>query len=74
MEKSVGSCEPRQRWGLNDYLVYFFYGGGGRGAGALLAPVIFPRFLSFLTPSALQPWEWASRDDRSASKGLVTQT
>lgn len=30
MEKSVGSCEPRQWWGLNGYLVYFF---GGRPQG-----------------------------------------
>lgn len=35
MEKSVGSCEPRQRWGLNGYLVYFW-----GDAGTLLAPVI----------------------------------
>lgn len=31
MEKSVGSCEPRQRWGLNGYLVYFFGGGVRQG-------------------------------------------
>lgn len=35
MEKSVGSREPRQRWGLNDYLVYFFYGGGAAGVQGL---------------------------------------